>query len=46
MLLLLPNVIWQAQHHFISLDFLKHCTNEMCGKVEATDFWRSSFGCV
>ncbi len=24
MLLLLPNVIWQAQHHFISLDFLKH----------------------
>jgi|SRR5579871_2701376 4-amino-4-deoxy-L-arabinose transferase-like glycosyltransferase len=23
-LLLLPNVIWQAQHHFISLDFLKH----------------------
>src|SRR5882724_7246590 len=23
MLLLLPNVIWQAQHHFISLDFLK-----------------------
>ena len=23
-LLFLPNVIWQAQHHFISLDFLKH----------------------
>ena len=23
-LLILPNVIWQAQHHFISLDFLKH----------------------
>ncbi len=22
--LCLPNVIWQAQHHFISLDFLKH----------------------
>lgn len=22
--LFLPNVIWQAQHHFISLDFLKH----------------------
>jgi len=20
----LPNVIWQAQHHFVSLDFLKH----------------------
>src|SRR5215471_1913103 len=23
-LLFLPNVIWQTQHHFISLDFLKH----------------------
>ena len=23
-LLFLPNVIWQAQHHWISLDFLKH----------------------
>jgi 4-amino-4-deoxy-L-arabinose transferase-like glycosyltransferase len=23
-LLFLPNLIWQAQHHFISLDFLKH----------------------
>jgi 4-amino-4-deoxy-L-arabinose transferase-like glycosyltransferase len=23
-LLFLPNVVWQAQHHFISLDFLKH----------------------
>lgn len=23
-LLFLPNVIWQAQHHLISLDFLKH----------------------
>jgi hypothetical protein len=23
-LVFLPNLIWQAQHHFISLDFLKH----------------------
>lgn len=23
-LIFLPNLIWQAQHHFISLDFLKH----------------------
>jgi len=23
-LLFVPNVVWQAQHHFISLDFLKH----------------------
>jgi len=23
-LLFLPNVIWQAQHHWVSLDFLKH----------------------
>ena len=23
-LLFLPNLVWQAQHHFISLDFLKH----------------------
>ncbi len=23
-LIFLPNVLWQAQHHFISLDFLKH----------------------
>jgi len=24
MLILLPNLTWQAQHHFISLDFLRH----------------------
>src|SRR5215468_8634694 len=24
LVLFLPNVIWQGQHHFISLDFLKH----------------------
>lgn len=23
-LVFLPNILWQAQHHFISLDFLKH----------------------
>jgi 4-amino-4-deoxy-L-arabinose transferase-like glycosyltransferase len=23
-LIFLPNLIWQAQHHFVSLDFLKH----------------------
>jgi 4-amino-4-deoxy-L-arabinose transferase-like glycosyltransferase len=24
LLLFLPNIVWQAQHHWISLDFLKH----------------------
>jgi uncharacterized membrane protein len=24
MLIFLPNLLWQAQHHFISLDFLRH----------------------
>jgi MFS family permease len=24
LLLFLPNIVWQAHHHFISLDFLKH----------------------
>ena len=24
LLIFLPNIIWQAQHGFISLDFLKH----------------------
>jgi dolichyl-phosphate-mannose-protein mannosyltransferase len=24
LLIFLPNVLWQAQHHFVSLDFLKH----------------------
>jgi hypothetical protein len=24
LLIFLPNLLWQAQHHFISLDFLKH----------------------
>jgi hypothetical protein len=24
LLIFLPNLVWQAQHHFISLDFLKH----------------------
>lgn len=24
LLIILPNLLWQAQHHFISLDFLKH----------------------
>jgi len=45
MLLLLPNVIWQAQHHFISLDFLKHLHERDVRQGRATDFWRSSFGC-
>ncbi len=24
LLIFLPNLVWQAQHHFVSLDFLKH----------------------
>src|SRR5260370_5789686 len=24
LLIFLPNLIWQAQHHFVSLDFLRH----------------------
>lgn len=37
-LVFLPNLIWQAQHHFISLDFLKHIHTRDVGEGRADDF--------
>jgi hypothetical protein len=37
-LVLLPNLIWQAQHHFISLDFLKHIHERDVRIGRAKDF--------
>ena len=37
-LVFLPNLIWQAQHHFISLDFLKHIHARDVGEGRAKDF--------
>ena len=37
-LVFLPNLIWQAQHHFISLDFLKHIHERDVRIGRAKDF--------
>ena len=35
----LPNLIWQAQHHFVSLDFLSHIHKRDVGEGRADGFW-------
>jgi 4-amino-4-deoxy-L-arabinose transferase-like glycosyltransferase len=37
-LVFLPNIIWQAQHHFISLDFLRHIHNRDVRIGRTSDF--------
>ena len=37
-LIFLPNLIWQAQHHFVSLDFLKHIHTRDVGEGRADGF--------
>jgi 4-amino-4-deoxy-L-arabinose transferase-like glycosyltransferase len=37
-LIFLPNLIWQIQHHFISLDFLRHIHTRDVGQGRARDF--------
>jgi hypothetical protein len=37
-LVFLPNLIWQAQHHFVSLDFLKHIHTRDVGEGRADGF--------
>jgi 4-amino-4-deoxy-L-arabinose transferase-like glycosyltransferase len=37
-LVFLPNLIWQAQHHFVSLDFLRHIHTRDVGEGRAKGF--------
>ena len=37
-LVFLPNLIWQAQHHFVSLDFLSHIHKRDVGEGRADGF--------
>lgn len=41
LLIVLPNLIWQAQHHFISLHFLQHihARDVRIGRGTARDYW-------
>lgn len=42
-LICLPNLIWQAQHGFISLYFLQHIHTRDVGQGRANGFWRDQF---
>ena len=43
LLIFLPNLIWQAQHHFISVTFLQYIHKRDVGEGRAADFWRNQF---
>lgn len=43
LLIFLPNLIWQAQHHFISVTFLHYIHKRDVGEGRAADFWRDQF---
>ncbi|HTV83393.1 MAG TPA: glycosyltransferase family 39 protein [Acidobacteriaceae bacterium] len=43
LLIFLPNLIWQAQHHFISVTFLRFIHKRDVGEGRAADFWRYQF---
>lgn len=45
-LVFLPNLIWQAQHHFISLDFLKHIHERDVRIGRTKDFLPAQFKLV
>jgi 4-amino-4-deoxy-L-arabinose transferase-like glycosyltransferase len=42
-LICLPNLIWQAEHGFISLHFLQHIHKRDVGEGRAYGFWRDQF---
>jgi 4-amino-4-deoxy-L-arabinose transferase-like glycosyltransferase len=42
-LVFLPNLIWQVQHHFISLDFLRHIHARDVGEGRAEGFVKYQF---
>lgn len=43
LLIVLPNLIWQMQHHFISLDFLRHIHARDVGMGRAKNFLPQQF---
>jgi len=43
LLIFLPNLIWQARHHFISLDFLAHLHARDLAQGRYKDFYREQF---
>lgn len=40
LLIFLPNLIWQAQHHFITLTFLQYIHKRDVGEGRAAGFWK------
>jgi len=43
LVIFLPNLVWQAQHHFISLDFLKHIHVRDVSQGRARGFFVQQF---
>jgi len=43
LLIFLPNMMWQARHHFISLQFLQHIHKRDVGEGRADHFFRDQF---
>ena len=43
LVIFLPNLVWQAQHHFISLDFLKHIHARDVGQGRTQGFLLQQF---
>ncbi|MEO6805251.1 MAG: glycosyltransferase family 39 protein [Edaphobacter sp.] len=43
MLIFLPNLLWQVQHRFISVEFLHHIHVRDVGEGRAKGFWRDQF---
>ena len=43
LLIFLPNFLWEAQHHFITLTFLQFIHKRDVGEGRAAGFWRGQF---
>jgi 4-amino-4-deoxy-L-arabinose transferase-like glycosyltransferase len=43
LLIFLPNLIWQVEHHFVSVRFLQHIHKRDVGEGRAADFWKYQF---
>jgi 4-amino-4-deoxy-L-arabinose transferase-like glycosyltransferase len=42
LLVFFPNLVWQIQHHFVSLDFLRHIHSVTCGLAGQKIFCRTN----
>lgn len=43
LLIFLPNLVWEARHHFITLTFLQFIHKRDVGEGRAADFWKYQF---